>query len=200
MEKMVAQYGVTVVTQRHLHLRRLLAGTLAGAMEEVDQEILGAGVTSPGENGESSTVKKPQEVGILLVLLPRINRLVLGAELLAQLVPVKGAVTAWRDILGTETAHPEIIQLLFCLLRIWILGCYVTLAGDKRLFANTPPGTWKILNARMMQALIHGALAQPLQVTPRGPPTLTWVPLKELTLGAKMMCLLLRELQVGVEA
>lgn len=81
MEKMVAQYGVTVATQRHLHLRRHLAGTLAGAMEEVEQEILDAGVTSLVEAGVSSTLKRPREAGMPPALLPRIHRLVLGAEL-----------------------------------------------------------------------------------------------------------------------
>lgn len=56
-----------------------------------------------------------------------------------------------------------------------------------------------ILNARMMQALKHGALAQPLQMILRGSPTLIWALLRGLTLGAKMMWLDLRELQVGVE-
>ena len=73
MEKMVAQYGVTVVNQRHLHLRTHLAGTLAGAMVEVDQETL--------EAGGSSTLKSPREAGMAPPLLHRIHRLVLGAEL-----------------------------------------------------------------------------------------------------------------------
>lgn len=150
MEKMEAQYGVTVVTQRHLHLRRHLVGTLAGAMEEVEQETLEAGVNSLVEAGGSSTLKRAREAGMPPALLPRIHRLVLGAELLAQLVPVKGAVTAWKDIPGTETAHLEIIRLLCCLLRIWTPGCCVTLAGDRLLSVNTPPGIWTILNSRMM--------------------------------------------------
>lgn len=115
-------------------------------------------------------------------------------------MPVKEAVTARKDTPSTETTHPEIIQLLCCPPKIWTPGCCVTLAGDRPLFASTPPGTWTILNARMMQALNHGALAQPLRAIPRDPPTLTWVPLRGLILGAKMMCLVLRELQVGVEA
>lgn len=196
MEKMVAQYGVTVETQRHLHLKRHLAGTLAGAVEEVEQETLEAGVTSLVETGGSSALRRPREAGMPPALLPRIHRLVLGADL----VQVKGAVTAWKEIPSTETPHPEIIQLLCCLPRIWTPECCVTLAGDRPLFASTPPGTWTILNARMMQLLNHGALAQPLQAMPRGPPTLTWAPLRGLTLGTKMMCLVLRELQVGVEA
>lgn len=81
MEKIVAQYGVTVVSQRHLHLRRHLAGTLAGAVEEVEQEALGAGLTSLVEIGGSSALKRPREAGIPPALLPRIHRLVLGADL-----------------------------------------------------------------------------------------------------------------------
>lgn len=81
MEKMVAQYGVTRVTQRHLHPRRHLAGTLAGAMVEVEQETREAGVTSLLEAGGSSTLKRPREAGMPPALLPRIHRLVLGAEL-----------------------------------------------------------------------------------------------------------------------
>lgn len=81
MEKMVAQYGVTVVTQRHLHLRSHLAGTLAGAVEEVEQETLEDGVTSQVEAGGSSTLKRSREAGMLPALLPRIRRLVLGTEL-----------------------------------------------------------------------------------------------------------------------
>ena len=115
-------------------------------------------------------------------------------------MPVRGAVTAWKETPSAETAHPEIIQLLLCLPKIWTPGCCVTLAGDRPLFASTPPGTWTILNARMMQALNHGALVQPVQAMPRGPPTLTWAPLRGLILEAKMMCLLLRELHVGEEA
>lgn len=200
MEKMVVQYGVTVVSQRLLQLRRHLAGTLAGAMEEVEQETREAGVTSRVEAG-GRTLKKPREAGMPPALLPRIHRLVLGAELLAQLVLVKEAVTAWKDIPGKETPHREIIQLLCCLPQIWTPGCCVTLAGDRPLFASTPPGTWTILSAKMqMRGLSHGVLAHPLQVMPRGPPTLTWAPLRGLTLGAEMMCLVLRELQVGVEA
>lgn len=56
-----------------------------------------------------------------------------------------------------------------------------------------------ILNARMVQALKHGALAQPLQMILRGSPTLIWALLRGLTLGTKMMWLDLRVLQVGVE-
>lgn len=56
-----------------------------------------------------------------------------------------------------------------------------------------------ILKARV-KALNHGAPALAPQVTPKGPPTLAWVPHRGLTLGAKLMCLVLRELQVGVEA
>ena len=104
MEKMVAQYGVTVVNQRLLQLRRHLAGTLAGAMEEVGPETREAGVTSRVEAG-GRTLKTPREVGMPPALLPRIHRLVLGAELSAQLVLVKEAVTAWKDIPGTETTH-----------------------------------------------------------------------------------------------
>lgn len=81
MEKIVAQYGVTVVSQRHLHLRRHLAGTLAGAVEEVEQEALGAGLTSLVETGGSSALRSPREAGIPPALLPRIHRLVLGADL-----------------------------------------------------------------------------------------------------------------------
>lgn len=81
MEKMVTQYGVTVATQRQLHRRRHLAGTLAGAMEEVEQGILEAGVNSLVENGGSSTLKRPREAGMHPALLPRIHRLVLGAGL-----------------------------------------------------------------------------------------------------------------------
>lgn len=81
MERMVAQYGVTVATQKHLHLRKHLAGTLAGAMEVVEQETPEAGVTSLVEAGGSSTLKRPREAGKPPALLPRIHRLVLGAEL-----------------------------------------------------------------------------------------------------------------------
>lgn len=81
MEKMVAQYGATVATQKHLHLRRHLPGTLAGAMEEVEEETLEAGANSLGEAGGSSTLKRPREAGMPPALLPRIHRLVLGAEL-----------------------------------------------------------------------------------------------------------------------
>ena len=81
MEKMVARYGVTVVTQRHLHLKSHLAGILAGVKEEVEQESLEAGVSSPVETGGSSTLKRPREAGMAPPLLPRIHRLVLGAEL-----------------------------------------------------------------------------------------------------------------------
>lgn len=81
MEKMVAQYGVTAVTQKHLHLRKHLPGTLAGAMEEVEEETLEAGVNSLGEAGGSSTLKRPREAGMPPTLLLRIHRLALGAEL-----------------------------------------------------------------------------------------------------------------------
>lgn len=80
MEKIIAQYGVTVATQRHLHLRRHLDGTLAGAVEEVEQETLEVGVTSLVETGGSSTLRRPREAGLPLALLPRIHRLVLGAD------------------------------------------------------------------------------------------------------------------------
>ena len=81
MEKIVAQYGVTVVTQKHLYPRMHLPGTLAGAMEEMDLVILEVGVNSLGEAGGSSTLKKPREAGMHPALPPRIHRLVLGAEL-----------------------------------------------------------------------------------------------------------------------
>lgn len=81
MEKMVAQYGVTVPTQRHLRLKRHLDGTLAGAVEEVEQGALEAGVTSLVEIGGSSALRRPREAGIPPALLPRIHRLVLGTEL-----------------------------------------------------------------------------------------------------------------------
>lgn len=158
MEKMVVQHGLTVVTPRHLHLKRPLDGTLAGAMEEVELEILEAGGTSLEEAGESSTLKTHRGAGMPQALLPRMHRLVPGAERLAQLVPVKAAVTAWKEIPSKESAHPEIIQLLFCLLRIWTPGFCVTLAGDKPLFVSIPPGTWRMLNAKL-KALSHGALA-----------------------------------------
>ena len=81
MEKMVTQYGVTVVTLRHLHLRRHLAGTLAGVMEVVEQEALEAGATNPVQTGGSSILKRPKEAGMPPAVLPRIHRLVLGTEL-----------------------------------------------------------------------------------------------------------------------
>lgn len=81
MEKMEAQYGATLVTQRHLHLRRHLAGTLAGVMEEVGQETLEAGVNSLVEAGGSSRLKRTREAGMPPALLLRIHRLVLGADL-----------------------------------------------------------------------------------------------------------------------
>lgn len=81
MEKMVTLYGVTVATQKQLPLRRHLAGTLAGAMEEVEQGILEAGGNSLVGTGVSSTLKRPREAGTHPALLPRIHRLVLGAEL-----------------------------------------------------------------------------------------------------------------------
>lgn len=81
MEKMGAQYGATVATQKHLHLRRHLAGTLVGAIQEMEEETLEAGVNNLGEAGESSTLKKPKEAGMHPALLPRIHKLVLGAEL-----------------------------------------------------------------------------------------------------------------------
>lgn len=140
MEKIVAQYGVTVATLRHLHLRRHLAGTLAGAMEEVEQETLEVGVTSLVETGGRSTLKRPREAGIPPALLRRNHSLVLGAGLWVQLMPVKGAVTAWKDIPRTETTHPEIIQPLRCLPRILTPGCCVTLVGDRPLYASTPHG------------------------------------------------------------
>lgn len=115
-------------------------------------------------------------------------------------MPVKGAVTARNHIPGIETTHPEIIQLLLYLPRILTPGCCVTLAGDRPLFASTRPGTWTILNARMMQALNRGVLAQTLKVMLRGPPTLIWPPLRGLTLEVKTIWLVLRELQVGEEA
>jgi len=106
MEKMVARYGVTVATQRHLHLRRYLAGNLAGAVEEVEQEALEAGGTSQlgtsqlgtsqlgtsqlgtsqvGTSqvgtGGSRALRRPREAGTPPPLLPRTQRLVLGTEL-----------------------------------------------------------------------------------------------------------------------
>lgn len=81
MEKMVPQRGLSVGTQRHLHLRKCLAGTQAGAMEEVEQENLEAGLSNQGGTGESKTMKKPRVAGMLPVLLPRINRQVLGVKL-----------------------------------------------------------------------------------------------------------------------
>lgn len=51
MVKMVIQYGVTVATQRQVHLRR----HLAGAMKEMEQGTLEAGV---------NTLKRPREDGI----------------------------------------------------------------------------------------------------------------------------------------
>lgn len=157
MEKIAVQHGLTVVTLRHPHLKRLLAGTLAGAMVEMELEILEAGGTSLEEVGESSTLKRHKGAGMPQVLLPRMHRLVPGAEQLAQLVPVRVAVTAWKEIPSKESAHPEIIQLLFCLLRIWTPGFCVTLAGDKPLFVSIPPGTWRMPNAKL-KALSHGAL------------------------------------------
>lgn len=81
MEKMVAQYGVTAVTQKHLHLRKHLLGSQVGAMEEVEEETLEAGVNSLGEDGGSSTLRRPKEAGMPQTLLLRIHRLALGAEL-----------------------------------------------------------------------------------------------------------------------
>lgn len=158
MEKMVAQHGSAAGTLRHLQLKRPLAGTLAGAMEEVELEILEAGGTSLEEAGESSTLKRHRGAGMPQALPHRMHQLVPGAEQLAQLVQVRGAVTVWKETPSKESAHPEIIQLLFCLLRIWTPGFCVTLAGDKPLFVNIPPGTWRMLNAKL-KALSHGALA-----------------------------------------
>lgn len=79
MEKIIAQYGETVVTRRHLHPRRRLDGTLAGAVE-VEQETLGAGVTSLVEAGGNRALKRPREAGRPLALLPRIHRPPLGTE------------------------------------------------------------------------------------------------------------------------
>lgn len=81
MEKMETQFGVTVESQKHLQLRRHLPGTLAGGMEEVEQELLEAGVNSLGEAGGRSTLKKPREAGMHLALLPRIHKLAPGTEL-----------------------------------------------------------------------------------------------------------------------
>lgn len=81
METMVTQRGLTVVTQRHLHQRKHLAGTQAGVMEEVEQENLEAGLSSLGGTGVSKTVKKARVAGMLPVLLPRIHRQVLGVKL-----------------------------------------------------------------------------------------------------------------------
>lgn len=78
MEKMPAQSGSKVGTQTLLHLK--MDGTLAGAMEEVQVEPLGVGVSSPGENGESQTVMKPKEGGMLPLLHPRTNSPVPGVE------------------------------------------------------------------------------------------------------------------------
>lgn len=68
MEKMVIQYGVTVAIQRQLHLRR----HLAGAMKQMDQGTLEAGV---------NILKRPREDGIHPALLHRIHSPFLGAEL-----------------------------------------------------------------------------------------------------------------------
>lgn len=81
MERMVIQFGGTVENQKHLQLKKPLPGNLAGGMEEVEQELLEPGVNSPGVAGESSTLKKPQEAGMHLALLPRIHNLALGTEL-----------------------------------------------------------------------------------------------------------------------
>lgn len=62
----------------HLHLK--MAGTLAGVMEEVPQEPLGAGGSSPGRTGESQTVMNPKEAGTLPLLLLRINSQVPGVK------------------------------------------------------------------------------------------------------------------------
>lgn len=81
MEKKVAQYGVTVMTQKHLHRRRPLAGTLAGAMEVVEQETLEAGGTSLGDVGKGTKLKRLRGAGMPPALLPRMHRVVPGAEL-----------------------------------------------------------------------------------------------------------------------
>lgn len=81
MERTAAQCGVTVETRSHLHQRKHLAGTLAGAKEEVEQETLEVGATSLVETGGNSTLKRPREAGMPRAPLPRIHRLVLGAEL-----------------------------------------------------------------------------------------------------------------------
>lgn len=82
MEKMLTQFGVTVATQRQLHLKRHLAGTLAGDMEEeVERETQEAGVNSLVETGASSTLKKPREAGMHPVPPLRTHKLVLGTEL-----------------------------------------------------------------------------------------------------------------------
>lgn len=81
MERMVAQCGVTVETQKHLHRRSHLPGTLDGPTGEVEQETLEAGVNRLGEAGGSSTLKRPREAGMHLALHPRIRKPVLGTEL-----------------------------------------------------------------------------------------------------------------------
>lgn len=81
MEKMLTQFGVTVATQRQLHLKKHLAGNLAGDTEEVERETQEAGVNSLVESGASSTLMKPREAGMRPVLPLRTHRLVLGAEL-----------------------------------------------------------------------------------------------------------------------
>lgn len=78
---MVAQHGVAVVNQKHLRQRRRLPGILAGAKEEVEEETLEDGANRQGEAGGNSTLKRPKEAGMPPVLLPRIRRLVHGAEL-----------------------------------------------------------------------------------------------------------------------
>lgn len=83
MEKMLTRFGVTAAqTQRQLHLKRHLDGTLAGDMEEGERETQEAGVNSPVvETGASSTLKKPREAGTHLSPHPRTHKPVLGTEL-----------------------------------------------------------------------------------------------------------------------
>lgn len=81
MEKMLTQFGVTVATQRQLHLKKHLAGTLVGDMEEVEQETQEAGVNSLVETGASSTLMKPRGAGMHPTPPLRTHKLVLGAEL-----------------------------------------------------------------------------------------------------------------------
>lgn len=82
MEKMLTQFGVTVATQRQLHLKRHLGGILAGDMEEVERETQEAGVNSlVVETGASSTRKKPREAGTHQSPHPRSHKLVHGTGL-----------------------------------------------------------------------------------------------------------------------